>query len=97
MDTNSYLIISNVVTGFVLLMTCGVAIFRRRIVNCPFCQQRISDLDLRTHIQMCNEHNNLYMGRISPALHAIHIPPAELLAVAVPLPPQQYQPKIADL
>ena len=106
MDSNSYLILSNVLTGFVLLMTCGVAIWRRRIINCPFCRHRISDLDLRAHIQMCNEHNNLYMGRFSPTLTGIPIhlapplPPAEPLAIPVPLPPQPQQYpnfKIADL
>ena len=98
MDSNSYLILSNVFTGFALLMTCGVAIWRRRIVNCPFCNERMSDFDLRTHIQMCNEHNNLYMGRFSPTLTAVAVPfpPVEPLAIPVPLPPQ-YQPKIVDL
>ena len=85
MDTNSYLILSNVFTGFMLIMTCGVAIWRRRIITCPFCNQRMSDYELRTHIQMCNEHNALYMGRFSPALRAI--PHTEALAVPVPLPP----------
>ena len=66
-------------------MTCGVAIWRRRIVSCPFCNQRIADHDLRNHIQMCGEHNSLYMGRFSPALTAAH--QAEALAVPVPLPP----------
>ena len=87
MDTNSYLILSNVFTGFMLLMTCGVAIWRRRIITCPFCNQRMSDFELRTHIQMCNEHNALYMGRFSPALTAVPIPHTEALAVPVPLPP----------
>ena len=68
-----------------LIMTCGVAIWRRRIITCPFCNQRMSDYDLRTHIQMCHEHNALYMGRFSPAITAI--PHSEALAVPVPLPP----------
>ena len=95
MDRVSYLIISNVVTGFVLVMTCGVALFRIRIVRCPFCNGRIRQEELRAHIELCNEHNTLYMGRFSPSLmplppqpqhpqHPQH--PQEQLAVAVPLP-----------
>ena len=102
MDSNSYLVLSNVFTGFVLFITCGVAIWRRRIINCPFCYERMSDFELRTHIQTCTEHNNLYMGRFSPALNsvkatAVPIPYTEPLAIAVPLPPQQYQNFVADL
>jgi hypothetical protein len=102
MDSNSYLVISNVFTGFVLLMTCGVTIWRRRIISCPFCYERMSDLELRTHIQICTEHNNLYMGRFSPVLRAVPVQLPEPfpypLAIAVPLPQQQYQNyKVADL
>ena len=73
----------------------------------------MSDFELRTHIQVCTEHNNLYMGRFSPALNSVNatavavpvpLPPpvpfpyTEPLAIAVPLPPQQYQNfKVADL
>ena len=85
MDTSSYLILSNVFTGFMLVMTCGVSIWRHRIIRCPFCDHRVSDFDLRTHIQMCNEHNALYMGRFSPAI-AVPSPHSEALAVPVPLP-----------
>jgi hypothetical protein len=61
-----------------LIMTCGVAIWRRRIISCPFCNERMSDFDLRTHIQQCNQHNVLYMGRFNLT---------EALAIPVPLPP----------
>jgi hypothetical protein len=79
-------------------MTCGVSIFRIRIVRCPFCQVRIQSHELRTHIGLCNEHNLLYMGRFSPTLQASHEP----LAVAVPLQPPfilspPIQPRIADI
>lgn len=81
MNTSTYLIISNVLTAFTLIMTCGIAIWRRRIIQCPFCDQRISDLDLRNHIQLCSEHNALYMGRFSPSIE-----PVPLQAIPVPLP-----------
>jgi hypothetical protein len=80
-------------------MTCGVSIFRIRIVRCPFCDGRLRQEELRTHIGFCNEHNTLYMGRFSPTLTA-----NEQLAVAVPLPPPfvlppptQAHPKYADI
>jgi hypothetical protein len=38
----------------------------------------MSDFDLRTHIQQCNQHNVLYMGRFNLT---------EALAIPVPLPP----------
>jgi hypothetical protein len=65
-------------------MTCGVAIWRRQIISCPYCNQRISACDLQSHIQICNDHNALYMGRFSPALTALTVIP---YAEAVPLPP----------
>jgi hypothetical protein len=84
MDTNSYLILTNVFTGFMLIMTCGVAIWRRRIINCPYCTKRIAESDLQSHFQTCAEHNNLYMGRFSPSLTALTVFP---YAEPVPLPP----------
>lgn len=105
MDTTSYLIISNVLTGVVLLMTCGVSLFRIRNVQCPFCHAKLDQDQLRTHIGACNEHNELYMGRFSPACQTPVSIRHEPLAVAVPLPPNalayavspQNGPKIADI
>lgn len=85
-------------------MTCGVALFRVRFVRCPFCNVRLPQDELRTHIGFCNEHNTLYMGRFSPTLMPLPAPAHEQLAVAVPLPPpfvlsQAYPgaPKVAEI
>lgn len=102
MDTVSYLVISNVFTGLALIMTCGVSICRVRFTRCPFCSARLPQEELRTHIGICNEHNVLFMGRLSPTVMAptTH----EQLAVAVPLPPQYVMsppypsaPKVAEI
>jgi hypothetical protein len=82
MDKSSYLLISNVITGVALIVTCGISCFRRKFVYCPFCNERVESHALRTHIGMCNQHNTLYMGRYSPTIQP--------LAVAVPVPPPEF-------
>jgi hypothetical protein len=91
MDLSSYLILGNVISGVTLCITCiGCGLFQR-FIHCPYCDRRLYTYELRSHIEICPDHNLLYMGRFSPVLH-------EPLAIPVPLPPEPLQGiKVAEL
>lgn len=82
------------ISSVALLATCLFYGCRQRFVHCPYCNSRVSQYELRPHIELCPEHNTLFMGRFSPALTG------EPLAIPVPLPSNYGIPtniKVADL
>jgi len=94
MNTEGYLMISNVITGVLLVMTCSVLCRRRRSVECPYCGAHVQQDGLRQHIDMCN----VRLGAIVPRSSVQPVPSEQVYAVAVPLPPPYYgNAKVADV
>jgi len=85
MNTEGYLMISNIITGALLVMTCSFTVCRRRSVKCPYCNGVVPKDGLRQHIDHCAV---AIAGRMGPSAMAIPMPsvmPIEQpLAVAVP-------------
>jgi hypothetical protein len=103
MNTEGYLILSNVITGALLVMTCSFACYRRRGSACPYCGAHVQTYDMKRHIDSCN----VRLGAVQPTVQAVPLPlplplplPQEqVYAVAVPLPPATYygNAKVADI
>jgi hypothetical protein len=91
MDLSSYLILGNVISGVALFVTCiGCGLFQR-FIHCPYCNRRLYTYALRSHIELCSDHNLLFMGRFRPVIR-------EPLAIPVPLPLEPLQGiKVAEL
>lgn len=94
MNTEGYLMISNVITGAMLVMTCSFACRRRHVKECPYCGAHVQQDGLRQHIDMCN----VRLGAIAPRPSVVPLPSEQVYAVAVPLPPPYYgNAKVADI
>lgn len=88
MNIEGYLVISNVITGMALLLTCTITLCRRRDIRCPYCNAPVYQYELRQHIEQC----------IRPVSPVVASPAEQLYAVAVPLPPPYYgNAKVADI
>lgn len=83
MNTEGYLMISNIITGALLVMTCSFTACRRRRVECPYCNGVVPNDGLRQHIDHC-----AIAGRLGASVVPVPIPsvmPIEQpLAIAVP-------------
>ncbi len=97
MNTEGYLMISNVITGVLLVTTCSFACRRRRVTECPYCGAHVQQDGLRQHIDICN----VRIGAIAPrssVVQPVPLPVEQVYAVAVPLPPPYYgNAKVADV
>ena len=90
MNIEGYLVISNVITGMALLLTCTITLCRRKDIRCPYCNAPVYQYELRQHIEQC-------IRPISP-VPVVASPAEQLYAVAVPLPPPYYgNTKVADI
>ena len=94
MNTEGYLMISNIITGALLVMTCSFTVCRRRNVECPYCNGVVPKDSLRQHIDHC-----AIAGRLGHSVVPVPMPIEQPLAIAVPLPPPPYygNAKVADI
>jgi hypothetical protein len=101
MNTEGYLILSNVITGALLVMTCSFACYRRRGSACPYCGAHVQVYDMRHHIDSCNVRLGAIgsLPAVQPAVQAVPLHSEQVYAVAVPLPPATYygNAKVADV
>ncbi len=87
MNAEGYLILSNVITGFIVIATCAFTACRRPAIFCPYCNEALRQSNLRPHLDIC-------MRMSATAVTVVGGTPAVQrdapLAVAVPLPPAYY-------
>lgn len=81
MNTEGYLMISNIITGALLVMTCSFTACRRRRVECPYCNGVVPNDGLRQHIDHCAI---AIAGRLGASVVPSVMPIEQPLAIAVP-------------
>jgi len=91
--------ISNIITGALLVITCSFTVCRRRSVECPYCNGVVPKDGLRQHIDHCAV---AIAGRMGPSAVPVPVPSVmhieQPLAVAVPLSQPYYgNAKVADI